>query len=156
MHTCLQSVQSWFNIYDVILLVLLLSAIVTQILQNSTGAILNSKASVNHKQFLNLSMFIKWSTMSDIFLSLSIFFVSIRLIRPLAFSRWISQNLMALNKMRPEIFSFLPLFFLIFLSFSMLFNLLLSRSLFHFRTFFNTLMTLFSCILGKSKFGTGN
>lgn len=131
-----------------ILLLLLLAAIATQIMQNSAGDIINSKISESHFHFVNLSLFVKWNAINNILISLSIFLVSIRLLRLIAFNRWISQFLVAFEKMRPELTCFIPLLSLIICAFAMLYNLLLYQILDSCRSFYSTLITLFSCILG--------
>ena len=127
---------------------LLTGAVVAQIRQNSIGDVLNSRLSANHSQFVNLSVFIKWDTVINCIASLLVFFVTVRLLRPLAVSRMISQFFCALEKMFATFYCYAPQFLIIIIASAMLFSLLLSASNGSYQSFPSALMTLINGLLG--------
>lgn len=135
-----------------ILSLLLLAAIAAEVLRNSEGDVLNSTFASNHSQFVDISLFIKWSTMLNSIVSVLIFCLTLRLLRPLASSRVIIKFLAVLEEMRATLFCYIPLFSLIVCAFSMLFVLLLSTSFGSYEftsiSFLKALMLLFNCLIG--------
>ena len=131
-----------------LLSLLLTGAVVAQILQNSIGDVLNSRLSANRSQFVNLSVFIKWDTVINCIASLLVFIVTVRLLRPLAVSRMISQFFCALEKMFATFYCYVPQFLIIIIASAMLFSLLLSASNGSYQSFPSALMTLINGLLG--------
>ena len=120
---------------------------VSQIIQNSLGDSLSTKVLTNHSQFANISPLVTWKFISNIFLSVLIFCITVRLLRPLSLCLRIYKFILALEKMRADLLYFTPLFVLIFSTVPMLYTLLLCKLLGSYRSFLSSAMTLSGCIL---------
>lgn len=140
--------QSVWCICDMVISLLSISAVVTQMLQNSVADALYSQLSANHSQFVDFSVFVKWETDIKCFGSLLAFCVTIRLFRPLTFTQTVSQFLRVFKEMRASLISYFPLFILMLSTFSMIFTLLFSSSSKSELSFLSSMMALLSCLLG--------
>lgn len=138
-------VQSFWNLLDLLLMLLAFTAVISQVKQNVIGD--NLLLTVSKDQFrknVNISLFIWWEKFLSMLLSFISFFVIIRVLRIFSINRMIPKVIKMLSILKNDIISFAIVYMVLLFAFSTTFTLFYEASLNQFNTIGSSLMNLFN------------
>ena len=135
--------QSFWNWLDLILMLLAITAVISQVAQNSVGDNLLETIAADQSHFVSISRYTSWETCNSVLSSLLAFCLNIRILRVLSIIRMNALFIKSLYFLKNDLISFIPLFVIILFTFSTIFTLFFMGTLSEFNSLGTTLMNLF-------------